>query len=824
MSFFGRGGQSGTPPPPGAYNRVPNSSNYSLPSGPRGGMRPPPPQSMQYNAPPSGYNDPSSQLFEKQGYDRRPPPSASRGGQMGGGGSYGVVSAPSDLFALYNCLAVHPSDFQSGQHVMINGQFALTTKVDDSGKIAPGTVGASAFQRTWIGLSIQGDSVTVEPIPSPPYLQSIDIEVGFVRRGHEVAEQFSADDLTKHFVKLFDGVLMSAGETVVFEYHGQNLKGAIKGVSVLELAEEQRRGGQASPALRDAGVIMGKTDITFMKAPDSAIKLKSSAKKAPPNAIIAPNFKFEDMGIGGLDNEFNEIFRRAFASRVFPPGLVEKLGIQHVKGLLLHGPPGTGKTLIARQIGKMLNAREPKVVNGPEILNKYVGASEENIRKLFIDAEKEYKEKGDESGLHIIIFDELDAIFKQRGTSNNGTGVGDTVVNQILSKMDGVDQLNNILIIGMTNRKDMIDEALLRPGRLEVHMEISLPDEKGRWQILNIHTAKMRTNRVMDEDVDLYELAALTKNFSGAEIGGLIKSATSFALNRHVKVGTFAGISDDVENLRVNRQDFMRALDEVHPAFGVSEEELQQVIQNGIIHFDSRIDEILRSGQLLVEQVRTSTRTPLVNVILHGPPGSGKTALAASIAQASQYPFIKLISPDSMVGFSESQKVNAINKVFADSYKSPLSVIVVDNLERLLEWTPIGPRFSNGVLQALLLLFARRPPKGRRLLVIATSSLRPVLTEIGFAEFDSELRVPPISDLRSLEYILKEVELFDSRDERKQAIRMLEDAGFVSSSRDESNSKLHIGVKKLLSIIEMARQEPDNIAQRLTSALMGLGM
>lgn len=111
--------------------------------------------------------------------------------------------------------------------------------------------------------------------------------------------------------------------------------------------------------------------------------------RAPPNAILAPNFKFEDMGIGGLDQEFSAIFRRAFASRVFPPAIVEKLGITHVKGILLFGPPGTGKTLMARQIGKMLNAREPKIVNGPEILNKYVGASEENIRKLFADAEKE---------------------------------------------------------------------------------------------------------------------------------------------------------------------------------------------------------------------------------------------------------------------------------------------------------------------------------------------------------------------------------------------------------------------------------------------------
>src|SRR5712671_5013421 len=164
--------------------------------------------------------------------------------------------------------------------------------------------------------------------------------------------------------------------------------------------------------------------------------------------------------------------------------------------------------------------------------------------------------------------------------------------------MDGVDQLNNILIIGMTNRLDMIDEALLRPGRLEVHMEISLPDEHGRYQILNIHTSKMRKNGVMDRDVDLNELAKLTKNFSGAEIGGLVKSASSFAFNRHVKVGTVAGVSDDIENMKVNRDDFMHALEEVKPAFGVSEEELSTALRGGVLRFSSHIDNILQDGQL----------------------------------------------------------------------------------------------------------------------------------------------------------------------------------------------------------------------------------
>ncbi|RXW25462.1 hypothetical protein EST38_g409 [Candolleomyces aberdarensis] len=834
MSFFGRGSGGGNNnyeklnPPAGGRSEL-LGGGYGNPSRPSSRTA----QSSQYNPPPSGYNDPSQGLFEKR--QPRPPPPPGRYGDQPmqhSHGKYGVVGSPDDTAALTNCIIVHPSDFGRGQHVLINGAFALTVRHDVTGAIYPGTIGVSAVHRMWIGLSKSGDEASVEPLPAPPhpsapsFLQSIDIEVEFLQRGKEAKEEFQVDDMAKIFLRAYGGIIMSSEEIIAFEYHGFNLKGTVKGVSVLDLADEQRRG---APTGRDfnhhnMGILMEKTDVTFLKTPGSAMRLKSSAKKAPPNAIIAPNFKFEDMGIGGLDTEFGEIFRRAFASRVFPPGLVDKLGIQHVKGIILHGPPGTGKTLIARQIGKMLNAREPKIVNGPEILSKYVGASEENIRKLFGDAEVEYKDKGDESGLHIIIFDELDAIFKQRGSRNDGTGVGDTVVNQLLSKMDGVDQLNNILIIGMTNRLDMIDEALLRPGRLEVHMEISLPDEQGRYQILNIHTSKMRTNGVMDSDVDLFELAAQTKNFSGAEINGLVKSATSFAFNRHVKVGTMAGISDDVENLRVNRQDFQMALNEVHPAFGVSEEELEQVIQNGIIHYDAVIEEILKSGQLFVEQVRTSTRTPLVSILLHGPSGSGKTALGAYIAQESQYPFIKLISPDFMLGYSEPQKINAITKVFTDSYKSPLSVIVVDNIERLIDWTPMGARFSNGVLQTLLVLLKRRPPKGRRLLVIATSSLKSILADLGLSDsFDSELRVPPINDLVSLEHVLREVELFGTDQERKRAIRMLQDAGF-SANKGDFDSKLQIGIKKLLSMIEMARQEPESVAERLTTALMGLGM
>ncbi len=524
---------------------------------------------------------------------------------------------------------------------------------------------------------------------------------------------YDQDELATQFKRSFENQILAPGQQLLLDIKNIPLRIAIRTTQLVDLSMEKQDGGappQTDPRAR--GILTSHTQIDFFKDARTDIKLKASNRRPAANSIIQPGFKFEDMGIGGLDTEFSAIFRRAFASRIFPPGLVEKLGIQHVRGILLYGPPGTGKTLIARQIGKMLNAREPKVINGPEVLNKYVGQSEENIRKLFADAEKEYKEKGDESGLHIIIFDELDAVCKQRGSgAGGGTGVGDSVVNQLLSKLDGVDQLNNILLIGMTNRMDMIDEALLRAGRLEVHMEISLPDESGRAQILKIHTTKMRKNDVLESDVNVDELAKLTKNFSGAELNGLVKAASSYAFSRHIKVGTMAAINPDVENMKVNRQDFMSALEEVKPLFGVAEEELGKRLLRGIIHFSPFIQDILEEGRLYINQVRKPDSTPILSVALHGPAGSGKTALAARMAIDSEFPFIKLISPEDMVGFGEMQKVQQLDKTFRDAYKSPLSVIVIDNIEMLIDWVPIGPRFSNTVLVALKVLLDKQPPK-----------------------------------------------------------------------------------------------------------------
>lgn len=604
----------------------------------------------------------------------------------------------------------------------------------------------------------------------------------------------------------FENQIFAPGQKILMDHRSIPLLLTVKTVQRVDLSSENASGGSVETDPTARGILTRHSQITFFKDASTGINLKPSNRRPAANSIIQPDFKFENMGIGGLDSEFSTIFRRAFASRIFPPGLVEKLGLQHVKGILLYGPPGTGKTLIARQIGKMLNAREPKVINGPEVLNKYVGQSEENIRKMFADAEKEYKEKGDESGLHIIIFDELDAVCKQRGSgAGGGTGVGDSVVNQLLSKLDGVDQLNNILLIGMTNRKDMIDEALLRPGRLEVHMEISLPDEKGRAQILKIHTQKMRDNDVMDDDVDLAELALMTKNFSGAEISGLVKSASSFAFSRHIKAGTTASISDDVVNMKVNRSDFHHALEEVTPAFGVSEEELSSRIQHGITHFSPVINEILKEGGLFVKQVAEDESSPLFSVLLHGPTASGKTALAARIAIDSGFPFIKLISPEDMGGFSETAKVQRIIKVFDDAYKSRTSVVVIDNLEKLIEWVPVGPRFSNTILQTLQAVLRKHPNKGRRLLIIATTTQRFVMKQLDlFSSFDADIMVPNVMTYDELKHILEHSGAFNEQ-EIGQAL-----AGIGSISDDGT---IGVGVKKIFSGIQTAKKDVDKVGR-----------
>ncbi|CAG8554473.1 266_t:CDS:2, partial [Scutellospora calospora] len=294
-----------------------------------------------------------------------------------------VGKSPSEALALKNLVVVSPKDFniQSVRYVIVEDQFVFT--INSYEKQPQNEIGTSMAHRRWASLSI-GQEVSIAPyypnLESPNYyLGKLDLEVGFLRKKTiEIKESFDTEEMSKIFYEAFNNQIFSVDQYMVFDFHGINLQITIKGLDVVD-TEDLQKGFTGdkhadSQGLRTAkrGILMQQTVIHWTKASDSSIRLKGSSARMN-TAIIQPNFKFEDMGI------------------------VEKIGIQHVKGILLFGPPGTGKTLMARQIGKMLNAREPKIVNGPEILNKYVGQSEENIRKLFADAEKEYKAKADES-------------------------------------------------------------------------------------------------------------------------------------------------------------------------------------------------------------------------------------------------------------------------------------------------------------------------------------------------------------------------------------------------------------------------------------------
>uniref|UniRef100_A0A673WSF5 Vesicle-fusing ATPase n=1 Tax=Salmo trutta TaxID=8032 RepID=A0A673WSF5_SALTR len=661
-----------------------------------------------------------------------------------------AARCPTDELSLTNCAVVSEKD---PPHVTVRTtpthKFVFTVKTHQS--VVPGTIAFSLPQRKWAGLSI-GQDVEVTNYnfdKSKQCVGTMMVEIDFLQKKNVDSSQYDSDKMAAEFIQHFNSQAFSAGQQLVFSFCDKLFGLLIKDIDAMDPSILKGEAGSGKKHKIDIGLLLGNSQVVFEKAGSSSLTLIGKSKtRESRQSIINPDWNFERMGIGGLDKEFSDIFRRAFASRVFPPDIVEQMGCKHVKGILLFGPPGCGKTLMARQIGKMLNAREPKVVNGPEILNKYVGESEANIRKLFADAEDEQKRLGANSGLHIIIFDEIDAICKQRGSMAGSTGVHDTVVNQLLSKIDGVEQLNNILVIGMTNRPDLIDEALLRPGRLEVKMEIGLPDEKGRVQILNIHTAKMRQFNLLGSDVDVGELAAETKNYSGAELEGLVRAAQSTAMNRHIKASATVEVDlEKAENLKVHRDDFLASLDnDIKPAFGTNSEDYASYIMNGIIKWGDPVTAVLDDGELLVQQTKNSDRTPLVSVLLEGPPNSGKTALAAKISEESQFPFIKICSPDKMIGHSEIAKCQAIKKIFEDAYKSQLSCVVVDDIERLLDYVPIGPRFSNLVLQALLVLLKKPPPKGRKLLIIGTTSRKDVLQEMEMLDaFSTTIHIPNIS-------------------------------------------------------------------------------
>eukprot|EP00030_Apusomonadida_sp_AF-17_P007672 a842539_18.p1 GENE.a842539_18~~a842539_18.p1 ORF type:complete len:788 (-),score=433.86 a842539_18:18-2348(-) len=671
---------------------------------------------------------------------------------------------------------------------------ALVFKVVAHASIKPGEIGLSTLQRKTADVS-NGDSCVASvfaPTSSAIYAGALQFAISFFKKAEAASVgQIDTDYLYDRIMSLMGGQFFTQGQEVLIDYRGVNLVLKVNSIVATELAALTKKGAVAGdPPLDERGLLNDQTDVSFAAgASDVPLQLSGAATAAP--SLFKQDWSFENLGIGGLDEEFSNIFRRAFTSRVFPPSVVARLGIKHVKGILLYGPPGTGKTLMARQIGKMLNAKEPIVVDGPSIFDKYVGGSEAKVRELFAPAEADQARFGENSPLHIIIFDEFDAIAKQRGSRSGDTGAGDQVVNQLLAKMDGVNSLSNILIIGMTNRKDMIDEAMLRPGRLEVHMEIHLPDEHGRLQIFQIHTRKLREAGALAPDVSLADLAARTKNFSGSEIHGLIGDAMSFALSRQVDITGGSATEKDAASVMVTNEDFDRALAEYKPQLGTADDDFAAIMQNGIIAYSREFEELMDASDLLTKQIKNSSRTSLLTCLLSGPAGSGKSAVAVKIAQDSGIPFVRIIQADQFVALSELTRCDRIVKAFQDAYKSPISVLIIDDIERIVDWVALGSRFSNPALQALMAFLKKPPPAGHKLMVLATTSSAAAMDALGLTScFNGMLSVPVLRSGEQVAAVLRALNALDEPQRRAVA--------------DAFHGE--VPIKKLLMMIEMALQ------------------
>lgn len=684
-------------------------------------------------------------------------------------------------------------------------------------------IGFNALQRKSANLSLQQPlQLRVFTPGGPETASEITLSVDLLKKGQVGGKGITLDSdaMGEEFKRVFADQVLSVDQILAFDFDGGKYD------IVVESVERPAVASAESSSSQQRGQVKSMVQLNFVKRKDSKTPLLFTvgpASNATNTNLFRGNFDFETVGIGGLGKEFEQIFRRAFASRIFP-GLIKEIGMNHVRGILLFGPPGCGKTLIARQIGKILNAKEPKIVNGPEILDKFVGGSEEKIRALFEDADRDQKELGDASMLHVIIFDEMDAIMRTRGTTGDSTGVQDSIVNQLLSKIDGVDSLNNVLIIGMTNRKDMIDEAILRPGRLELHVEIGLPDEAGRLQIIKIHTEKMRlNNRISPEAVEkLPELAELTKNFTGAEIEGLVRNASSFAFARNINMNDLK--SADSSKIRVEWPDFVQAAAEIVPAFGNKDQtELTTLFRNGLQSYGDAFDSIWSTLLKLVNQSRISAKTPLMTILLEGPTGSGKTAIAAKLACESDFPLIRMLSADSMIGYSEGRKCGEIQRAFLDAYKSELSIIFIDDIERILEYTPSGPRFSNIVLQTLIVYLKKVPPHPeRRLMIVATTAIANLLEDLQLTQVCSPPRFLKIYLFGTTD-ILNQFSFFQSFHVQihvSQLQHPAEIAAVLRVNSDLSAEEINniaasisqpIGIKKLLLVLEMVVSSGDPI-------------
>jgi transitional endoplasmic reticulum ATPase len=466
--------------------------------------------------------------------------------------------------------------------------------------------------------------------------------------------------------------------------------------------------------------------------PDTTVEVLT--KPVKPEELTVPQVTYED--IGGLGKELVKI-REMIELPMKSPELFKRLGITPPKGVLLMGPPGTGKTLIAQAVANESGANF-KVINGPEIMSKFYGESEQKLRETFEEAEK--------NAPSIIFIDELDSIAPKRAEVTGE--VERRVVAQLLALMDGLAGRGQVIVIGATNRPDDIDEALRRPGRFDREIIIGVPDKKGRLEILQIHTRAMP----LEEGLNLEKLASVTHGFVGADLSALSREAAMHALRRvlpHVDPDTGDIPADVLSNLFVTQADFDMALTEISPSA------LREVlVEKPNIRWDD-IGGLAKVKLQLREAVEAPMKYPEVfegmgirapkGVLLFGPPGTGKTLLAKAVATESEANFISVRGPEVFNKYvGESEK--AVREFFKKARQVAPCILFFDEIDAILGVR--GMRDDTGVSQRIVNQFLAELDGMQSLqnvLVIGATNRADIVDPAALrpGRFDSVVFVPP---------------------------------------------------------------------------------
>lgn len=381
------------------------------------------------------------------------------------------------------------------------------------------------------------------------------------------------------------------------------------------------------------------------------------------------SISFESINVGGLSNQFKQLVENIFLTRIIPKKVYDKLGIKHIKGAILYGPPGCGKTRIARELGRIIGCKNITVINGPEILSKWVGESEKNLRAIFEKA----KTKPDE--MNLLIFDEFDSIATVRGKS--ATNHDDRLVGQLLTMLDGMDdQTDNMIVFAMTNRLDQLDPAVLRPGRFGINLYVGLPDAQGRVEILKIHSKSLIDNNML-ESVDFEKLSELTDSFTGAELESVVQKTVQYTLGKQIDFENIMQSVKDIDTIKIKHTDFIHVINNITPQFKSSTDKMKSYTEKIRIDFNSDHVAIIES---ICNKISASTYPQVI--ALKGKPRSGKTSVLCKIIKDLGMR-VHFINPTELIDLDTNRRSNYLSDAFRSTDSD---IIVIDNIENIIEY------------------------------------------------------------------------------------------------------------------------------------------